>query len=44
LIGCIERAELATEEFIPETNVIENFVILRQNPDYEPEDVLKKKK
>ena len=43
LIGCIERAELATEEYIPETNVIENFVILRQNPDYEPEDVLKKK-
>lgn len=44
LIGCIERAELATEEFIPETNVIENFVILRQNPDYEPDDLISKKK
>lgn len=44
LIGCAERAELATEEFIPETNVIENFVILRANPDYVPEDSIDKKK
>jgi 26S proteasome regulatory subunit N1 len=37
LLGYGERAELATEEYIPETNVMENFVILRKNPEYEPE-------
>jgi 26S proteasome regulatory subunit N1 len=37
LIGHGERAELATEEFLPETTIMENFVILRPNPDYEPE-------
>merc|ERR1739838_746426 len=30
-----ERAELATEEYIALTPVIEGFVILRKNPDYE---------
>jgi len=44
LIGQGERAELATEEFLPETPVIENFVILRENPDYEKEEDAKKKK
>jgi 26S proteasome regulatory subunit N1 len=40
-----ERAELATEEFIAETAVLENFVILRQNPNYEPDhDHIKDKK
>lgn len=40
-----ERAELATEEFLPETSVLENFVILRQNPNYEPDhDHIKDKK
>ena len=29
-----ERAEIGTEEFLPVTPVIENFVILRKNPDY----------
>ena len=43
LIGCSERAELGTEEFVPETNVIENFVILRPNPDYDPDDDFIKK-
>ena len=38
LIGQGERAELATEEYLSETNVMENFVILRPNPDYEPEE------
>ena len=42
LIGCTERAELATEEYLPETNVMENFVILRPNPDYDPEQDMNK--
>jgi len=29
-----ERAELATEEFIPVTSIMEGFVILRKNPDF----------
>ena len=37
-MGFHERAELATEEYLSETNVMENFVILRPNPDYEPEE------
>lgn len=37
LLGYGERAELATEEYLPETTIMENFVILRPNPDYEPE-------
>ncbi len=45
LIGHSERAEIATEEYIPETNILENFLILRKNPDYEPEkDKAKHKK
>lgn len=44
LIGHGERAELASEEYLPETLVMENFVIMRKNPDYEPEkDLIKKK-
>jgi len=35
LLSYGERAELATEEYIPLTNVIEGFVILKKNPDYE---------
>jgi len=42
LIGQAERAELATEEYLSETQVMENFVILRKNPDY-VEEVDKKK-
>lgn len=42
LIGQGERAELATEEFIPETPVLENFVILRPNPEYVIEENFKK--
>jgi 26S proteasome regulatory subunit N1 len=30
-----DRAELATEEYIPSTPVLEGFVILKKNPDYE---------
>jgi 26S proteasome regulatory subunit N1 len=34
LLGHGERAELASEEYIPVTGVLENFVILKKNPDY----------
>jgi 26S proteasome regulatory subunit N1 len=32
-----ERAELASEEYITTTSVLENFVILKNNPDYQEE-------
>jgi 26S proteasome regulatory subunit N1 len=32
-----ERAELATEEYIAESSVLEGFVLLRKNPNYRPE-------
>lgn len=44
LIGQNERAELASEEFLSETQVMENFVILRKNPDYVEEKKDEKKK
>lgn len=34
LLSIGERAELATEEFLPLTPILEGFVILRKNPDY----------
>jgi len=37
LIGAGERSEFATEEFLSYNNIMENFVITRKNPDYEPE-------
>ncbi|GMF21146.1 unnamed protein product [Phytophthora lilii] len=37
LLNVKDRAELATEEYLPLTNVLEGVVILRKNPDYEPE-------
>ncbi|EPS97459.1 26S proteasome regulatory complex non-ATPase subcomplex Rpn1 subunit [Fomitopsis schrenkii] len=37
-LGTTERAELATEEFIPFAHVLEGFVILQKNPGYEKED------
>ena len=37
-LGTTERAELATEEFIPYSNGLENFVILQKNPGYEKDD------
>ena len=43
LIGHGERAELASEEFLAETSVLENFVILRSNPDYIHEEPKEKK-
>jgi len=37
LIAYGERAELGTEEYIPTTDILEHFVILKKNPDYEGE-------
>ncbi|KAF8886531.1 26S proteasome regulatory complex non-ATPase subcomplex Rpn1 subunit [Infundibulicybe gibba] len=37
-LGTTERAELATEEFIPFGHVLEGFVILQKNPGWEKED------
>jgi len=37
LLGHSERAELGSEEFLAETSILENFVILRKNPDYQDE-------
>ncbi|KZT10323.1 26S proteasome regulatory complex, non-ATPase subcomplex, Rpn1 subunit [Laetiporus sulphureus 93-53] len=37
-LGTTERAELATEEYIPYAHVLEGFVILEKNPGYEKED------
>jgi 26S proteasome regulatory subunit N1 len=47
LIGHGERAELATEEYLSETPYMENFVILKKNPDWvetESKDKIPKKK
>merc|ERR1711994_754438 len=34
LLSYGERAELATEEYIPVTPIMEGFVILKKNPEY----------
>ncbi|KAI6001568.1 26S proteasome regulatory complex non-ATPase subcomplex Rpn1 subunit [Pisolithus orientalis] len=34
-LGTTERAELATEEYIPYAHVLEGFVVLRKNPGWE---------
>ena len=44
LIGYGERSEFATEEFLSYNNIMENFVIIRKNPDYEPEQDAEQKK
>ncbi|KDE04534.1 26S proteasome regulatory subunit N1 [Microbotryum lychnidis-dioicae p1A1 Lamole] len=38
-LGQVERAELATEEYISYSHVLEGYVILRKNEGYEKEDV-----
>ncbi|KAF4752348.1 26S proteasome non-ATPase regulatory subunit 2 [Perkinsus olseni] len=38
LLSCTDRAELATEEYIPVTKVIEGFVIIKKNKDFQPEE------
>ena len=37
LLAYGERAELASEEYIAESPVLEGFVLVRKNPDYKPE-------
>lgn len=37
-LGTTERAELATEEFIPFSPILEGFVVLQKNPGWEKED------
>lgn len=44
LLNYGERAELGTEEYLPVTPIIENFVILRKNPDYVPPEEPKERK
>jgi len=44
LLGYGDRAELATDEYIPLTSVLEGFVILKPNPDYKPPEEKDKKK
>lgn len=36
LLAMGERAELATEEYISLTPIMEGFVILKKNPNYKP--------
>lgn len=38
LLATGDRAELATEEYLPVTNVLEGIVILKENPDYEADE------
>ncbi|EGD76493.1 Psmd2 protein [Salpingoeca rosetta] len=44
LLGFGERAQLATEEYVPLTPTLEGFVICRKNPDYDEETAAKSKK
>lgn len=44
LLGYGDRAELATEEYISYTPILENIVILKKNPDYKEEEPKEKKK
>lgn len=37
LLSYGEKVELATEEYLPYCEVLENFVILKKNPNYQPE-------
>jgi 26S proteasome regulatory subunit N1 len=38
-LGTTERAELATEEYIPYAHVLEGFVILQKNPGWAKEEM-----
>merc|ERR1712183_972006 len=38
LLGAKERAELGTEEVLSVSSVLEGIVILKDNPDYEPDE------
>mmetsp|Transcript_3456 Transcript_3456/g.2921 ORF Transcript_3456/g.2921 Transcript_3456/m.2921 type:complete len:102 (-) Transcript_3456:25-330(-) len=39
-----DRCEIGTDEYIPVTSIIENFVILRKNPDYKAPEQAKARK
>merc|ERR1719223_663892 len=38
LLGAKERAELGTEEVLSVCNILEGIVIVKDNPDYEPDE------
>jgi 26S proteasome regulatory subunit N1 len=40
LLNYSDRAELATDEYLPCATVMEDFVILRKNPNYKPAEAL----
>jgi len=42
LMGVNDRAELASEEFLSKTNVLEGFAILKKNPDYDKQEAERK--
>jgi len=42
LLAYTDRAELGTEEYLPVSSVLEGIVILKENPDYEPDEEDKK--
>eukprot|EP00357_Protocruzia_adherens_P000401 CAMPEP_0114986264 /NCGR_PEP_ID=MMETSP0216-20121206/8329_1 /TAXON_ID=223996 /ORGANISM="Protocruzia adherens, Strain Boccale" /LENGTH=896 /DNA_ID=CAMNT_0002348679 /DNA_START=38 /DNA_END=2728 /DNA_ORIENTATION=+ len=44
LLSFGDRAELATDEYLPVSSVLENFIILKKNPDYKPEETKPTKK
>jgi len=37
LLNYMDRAEIATEEYLPATPILEDFVILKKNPNYKPQ-------
>jgi len=43
-MGHGERAEFETDEYIADSRVLENFIILKKNPNYDPPEVKKNKK
>jgi len=44
-VGYGERAELASEEYIPVSDtVLENIVIIKKNPEYKPDELKPRKK
>jgi 26S proteasome regulatory subunit N1 len=43
LLGWNDRAELATDEYLPITPILEGLVILRVNPDAPPKEKEEKK-
>lgn len=44
LLNYGDRCEFGTEEYLPVTPIIENFVILQKNPEYKPPEEAKPRK